>query len=62
MHERGAPHLVDPSKLIASATRLYGADMERLWGDVRPVPADAAPRARATSGRLRVAGHELEVA
>lgn len=38
VHERGAPHLVDPSKLLASAGRLYGDDMERLWGDVVPVP------------------------
>src|SRR5262245_5189749 len=36
VHEHGAKHLVDPSKLVASATRLYGADMERLWGDVLP--------------------------
>ena len=39
VHERGAPHLVDPSKLMASATRLYGADMDRLWGRMIPVPA-----------------------
>lgn len=32
VHPRGAPHLVDPGKLVASATRLYGDDMERLWG------------------------------
>jgi glyoxylase-like metal-dependent hydrolase (beta-lactamase superfamily II) len=32
VHPRGAPHLIDPSKLVASATRLYGDDMERLWG------------------------------
>jgi glyoxylase-like metal-dependent hydrolase (beta-lactamase superfamily II) len=38
VHERGAPHLVDPSKLVASATRLYGDDMERLWGEIVPVP------------------------
>ena len=37
VHERGAPHLVDPSRLLESATRLYGDQMERLWGDVRPV-------------------------
>jgi glyoxylase-like metal-dependent hydrolase (beta-lactamase superfamily II) len=37
-HERGAPHLVDPSRLLASAERLYGADMERLWGEIVPVP------------------------
>jgi glyoxylase-like metal-dependent hydrolase (beta-lactamase superfamily II) len=38
VHERGAPHLVDPTKLLASAERLYGDDMERLWGEVAPVP------------------------
>jgi glyoxylase-like metal-dependent hydrolase (beta-lactamase superfamily II) len=37
VHERGARHLIDPSKLLASATRLYGGDMERLWGEVLPV-------------------------
>jgi len=40
VHERGAPHLIDPSKLVASASRLYGADMERLWGEVLPVPKE----------------------
>ncbi len=38
VHERGAPHLIDPSKLLASAGRLYGDEMERLWGEVVPVP------------------------
>jgi glyoxylase-like metal-dependent hydrolase (beta-lactamase superfamily II) len=40
VHERGAPHLVDPTRLLASASRLYGDELERLWGDVRPVPED----------------------
>jgi glyoxylase-like metal-dependent hydrolase (beta-lactamase superfamily II) len=40
VHPVGAPHLVDPSKLIASATRIYGADMDRLWGAFESVPAD----------------------
>jgi glyoxylase-like metal-dependent hydrolase (beta-lactamase superfamily II) len=40
VHERGAPHLIDPSKLVASATRLYGEDMERLWGEIVPVPEE----------------------
>ncbi len=40
VHERGAPHLIDPSKLLASATRLYGEHMQRLWGEVLPVPAE----------------------
>jgi glyoxylase-like metal-dependent hydrolase (beta-lactamase superfamily II) len=38
VHERGAPHMIDPSKLLASAGRLYGVDMDRLWGDFVPVP------------------------
>jgi glyoxylase-like metal-dependent hydrolase (beta-lactamase superfamily II) len=38
VHERGAPHLVDPSKLLASAERLYGETMGRLWGEIIPVP------------------------
>jgi glyoxylase-like metal-dependent hydrolase (beta-lactamase superfamily II) len=38
VHERGAPHVLDPSKLVASATRLYGDDMARLWGEIVPVP------------------------
>ena len=41
VHEKGAPHLVSPDKLIASATRLYGDDMHRLWGEIKPVPAAA---------------------
>jgi glyoxylase-like metal-dependent hydrolase (beta-lactamase superfamily II) len=38
VHERGAPHLVDPSKLLGSAERLYGDQMQRLWGEILPVP------------------------
>jgi glyoxylase-like metal-dependent hydrolase (beta-lactamase superfamily II) len=40
VHERGAPHLIDPSKLLRSAERLYGERMERLWGEVAPVPEE----------------------
>lgn len=40
VHPVGAPHLVDPSKLLASATRIYGDDMDRLWGAFEPVPAE----------------------
>src|SRR3954467_13468359 len=40
VHERGAPHLADPAKLVASAARLYGGEegLARLWGEVVPVP------------------------
>src|SRR6185503_13399542 len=37
VHERGAPHLADPSRLLQSAERIYGDDMQRLWGRVVPV-------------------------
>jgi glyoxylase-like metal-dependent hydrolase (beta-lactamase superfamily II) len=74
VHERGAPHLIDPSKLLASASRLYGADMDRLWGEVRAVPAArvlslapiptrsgaAVPSAGPVAPRvLSIVGHEV---
>ncbi|HYA97782.1 MAG TPA: MBL fold metallo-hydrolase, partial [Methylomirabilota bacterium] len=40
VHERGAPHMADPSKLLASAGRLYGNLLQSLYGDVRPVPQE----------------------
>ncbi len=40
VHPRGAPHLIDPEKLVTSATRIYGDEMERLWGRIAPVPAE----------------------
>ena len=39
-HPNGAPHLIDPEKLLKSATRIYGNMMERLWGEFLPVPED----------------------
>src|SRR4051812_11177673 len=41
VHERGAPHLIDPAKLLKSAGQLYGDDMDRLWGEVAPVAESA---------------------
>jgi glyoxylase-like metal-dependent hydrolase (beta-lactamase superfamily II) len=38
VHERGAPHMLEPAKLLESARRLYGEDMDRLWGEFLPVP------------------------
>ena len=40
VHEVGYPHLVDPSKLVKSATRIYGESMDELWGEAHPVPED----------------------
>ena len=40
VHRVGAPHMIDPSKLIASATRIFQGDMDRLWGEILPVPEE----------------------
>ncbi len=40
VHEVGYPHLVDPSKLLTSATRIYGERMDELWGETRSLPED----------------------
>ncbi len=40
VHPLGAPHLVDPAKLVSSATRIYGDQMEPLWGEFCPIAED----------------------
>ena len=40
VHKNGAPHMIDPSKLLASAGRLWGDDLQRLFGTTLPVPAE----------------------
>src|SRR3954466_3632176 len=42
VHERGAPHRADPSRLVASASRLYGGEsgLRDTWGEVVPVPEE----------------------
>jgi glyoxylase-like metal-dependent hydrolase (beta-lactamase superfamily II) len=40
VHERGAPHLVDPTKLVRSAERIYGDRMKKLWGRIVAVPEE----------------------
>ncbi|MFA5911104.1 MAG: MBL fold metallo-hydrolase [Vicinamibacterales bacterium] len=61
VHERGAPHMVDPAKLLASATRLYGDQMDALWGAFLPVPV-ASVTVLQGGERLAVAGTTLQVA
>lgn len=39
VHELGAPHMIDPARLVASARRVYGDYFDQLWGEVVPVPA-----------------------
>lgn len=61
VHERGAPHLIDPEKLLASVTRLYGDQMDTLWGAFLPVPASQVTVL--TGGeRLELSGTSLRVA
>ena len=61
VHQNGAPHMIDPTKLISSVTRLYGDAMDRLWGEFRPVPVDAID-VLAGGEHIGVAGRDLEVA
>ena len=61
VHEIGAPHMVDPSRLLASAGRLYGDGMDRLWGEVAPVPA-AALVALKGGERINAGGRTWDVA
>jgi glyoxylase-like metal-dependent hydrolase (beta-lactamase superfamily II) len=56
VHERGAPHLADPAKLLASAERLYGDRMQRLWGEVVPIPE---ANLRPLTGGERVLGFDV---
>ncbi len=56
VHERGAPHLIDPRKLLDSATRLYGTAMASLWGEVVPVPAE---RVRVLRGGETIEGFHV---
>jgi glyoxylase-like metal-dependent hydrolase (beta-lactamase superfamily II) len=51
VHRVGAPHMLNPEKLLASATRIYGDRMDSLWGEFLPVPED----------KLRVPDDEEEI-
>jgi glyoxylase-like metal-dependent hydrolase (beta-lactamase superfamily II) len=57
VHERGARHMLDPSRLMASAARIWGEDMERLWGGMAPVPEE---RMRVLSGGERIGPWRVE--
>jgi glyoxylase-like metal-dependent hydrolase (beta-lactamase superfamily II) len=61
VHETGAPHLADPTRLLESARRIYGDEMERLWGRVEPVP-EANLRVLTGGETVQAAGRELDVA
>jgi glyoxylase-like metal-dependent hydrolase (beta-lactamase superfamily II) len=60
VHARGATHLLDPTKLLDSARRLYGEDMDRLWGDPPLVPVPER-NLRVLEGGERVLDGAFEV-
>ncbi len=59
-HELGVPHLVDPSRLVASARRAWGAAADPLWGPILPTPASRIEPLRGGE-RFPVIGGDLEV-
>jgi glyoxylase-like metal-dependent hydrolase (beta-lactamase superfamily II) len=59
VHERGAPHMIDPARLLESARRLYGEDMDRLWGEFVAVPESSV---HVLTGGERLIGGAFEVA
>lgn len=40
VHPVGAPHMLNPEKLLSSAARIYGDQMDALWGEFLPVPEE----------------------
>ncbi|MBY0495199.1 MAG: MBL fold metallo-hydrolase [Cyanobacteria bacterium] len=61
VHERGAPHMIDPAKLLASTMRLWGDRMEAVWGAFQRVPAGNVIVLRGGE-RLELAGTAMKVA
>jgi glyoxylase-like metal-dependent hydrolase (beta-lactamase superfamily II) len=59
VHERGAPHMANPERLVASAARLYGGEegLRETWGEVIPVPDE---NLKVLSGGESVLGFKVE--
>ncbi len=60
VHAKGAPHIIDPTRFLASATRIYGERMQELWGTVFPVPEERVDVIH-DGDVLRIANRRLEV-
>lgn len=58
VHPRGAKHLIDPARLMESATRIFGDEMHRLWGEMRPIPED---KVRVTEDGAAIPAGQFEV-
>jgi glyoxylase-like metal-dependent hydrolase (beta-lactamase superfamily II) len=59
-HPFGVPHMIDPSKLVSSATRIYGVQMDTLWGEIVPIPEQQVVAFEDNSD-IEVAGRKLRV-
>lgn len=61
LHPRGAPHMIEPEKLIAGSKAVYGEErFQKLYGDLLPIPAARVQVAR-DGERYRLGGRELEL-
>jgi glyoxylase-like metal-dependent hydrolase (beta-lactamase superfamily II) len=60
VHHVGAPHMAQPDRLLASAQRLYGGEMEHLWGEFRAVPSQNLHVLKGGE-RIHAGGRTLEV-
>lgn len=61
LHPRGAPHMIDPAKLVSGSRAVYGDERFRqLYGDIVPIPAERV-RVTRDGERLRLAGREFEI-
>jgi glyoxylase-like metal-dependent hydrolase (beta-lactamase superfamily II) len=60
LHPRGAPHMIDPTKLMAGSRAVYGERLEELYGTLVPIPAERV-RAVKDGERVRLGGRTLEL-
>ncbi len=61
LHPRGAPHMIDPARLIAGSQAVYGEErFRRLYGQIVPIPAERVRETR-DGERLSLAGRALEI-
>jgi glyoxylase-like metal-dependent hydrolase (beta-lactamase superfamily II) len=61
VHPRGAPHMIDPSALVAASQAVYGEEQfHRLYGEILPIPADRIVSVQ-DSYRCQLAGREFEL-
>ncbi|MGH7058680.1 MAG: MBL fold metallo-hydrolase, partial [Acetobacteraceae bacterium] len=60
LHPRGAPHMIDPARLIAGSRAVYGEErFSRLYGDIVPIPAERV-RVTRDGDTLSLYGRELD--